>query len=608
MPEQKKIGEIRPSQFITTFGPGSIVDLPNLSAIVAGIDFWNRSQCAPISEPRLQAKLEIKQILSPPQPPEGLYADYAPPTLPVIRFPEYLVCPTCRRLAHYSQFAEPKADGIRWCHHNETPHHRQSPEAKAFPVRFIVACPQGHIHDLPWVRYVHGKVKDGGRCEHPRLFLEELGATGSISNVMVRCESCKTERSLADAFGDKDPRTLGPCRGWRPWLGKNADDRSCQKQLRAMLRGASNAYFSIVESALTIPPHADNPAFDVLGDLEENLSKVETLDELKAYWKFFDRAGQMGITPEQLWQAWQQQQGITKEEAQDLHGPEWLELLKGSQTDGAYDFETAEQEVPDLFKAHVARLIQVKRLREVRVLSGFTRIDPPADATTLLSGEVEMQPASTRAPLTRYGKPKWLPGVMVRGEGIFIALREESVRNWEQRAQSSVGKYMEEAYKQFCADRNLDFPPPFPGVRYVLLHTLAHALMRQLGLSSGYSSTALRERIYCRATAGAEMAGLLIYTATPDSEGSLGGLVEQGETRRFGAALWQALQDAQFCSSDPLCSEHDMKEHGDLNGAACHACTLVAETSCERSNRFLDRSFLVPTVARQDMAYFEGCI
>ncbi len=608
MTERKKVGEIRPSQLITTFGPGAIVDLPNLSAIVAGIDFWNTRLCTPISEPRLQAKLGIKQILSPPLPPEQSFSTYSPPTLPVFRFPEYMVCPTCRRLAHYQKFAEPKKDGVRWCHHDGTPHYKKESPAKVFPVRFIVACPHGHIHDLPWERYVHGQRKEGERCKEPRLLLVEQGATGSIDNVQVLCETCNARRSLAEAFSDKDPRTLGTCKGWRPWLGKDADDRSCGKRLRAMLRGASNAYFPIIVSALTIPPHADNPAFEVLGDLEDNLSAVESLDELKQNWKFFSKAKQMGITPEQLWEAWQHHQGITPEEVEDLHGPEWQELLKGSQVDGAYDFETLEQEVPDLFKDHIARLIQVRRLREVRVLSGFTRIDPPADTTTRLSGEEEMQPTSTRAPLTRHAKPKFLPGVMVRGEGIFIALREEKVRAWEQKVNDASAEYMKEAHEKFCKDRNLDPAPPFPGVRYVLLHTLAHVLMRQLGLNSGYSSTALRERIYCRSTRGKEMAGLLIYTATPDSEGSLGGLVEQGETHKFGAALWQALQNAQLCSSDPLCAEYDMKEHGDLNGAACHACTLVAETSCERSNRYLDRSFLVPTVTRDDLAFFKGCL
>ncbi|MHB9145735.1 MAG: DrmB family protein [Symbiobacteriia bacterium] len=601
MAERKRIGEIRPSQLITTFGPGAIVDLPNTSAIVAGIDCWETRFCTRISEPRLQAKLGVKHFLTPPMPPELPFARANRfPTLPVFRFPEFMVCPTCRRLARYDEFAAPQQDGVRWCHHHGSSKDGDQP-ARTFPVRFIIACPNGHIHDLPWAWYVHGARKDGRECQTPDLALEERGATGSISDVVVRCRTCKAERSLVDAF--RNPHTLGTCEGWRPWLGKGARE-SCGEQLRAMLRGASNGYFPILESALTIPPHADNPAFDVVGDLESNLEVIESLEELKESWKFFGDARQLGITPEQLWEAWQQQKGITAEEALDLHGPEWLELLRGSQTDGTYDFETEEQTVPDLFQDKVARLIQVRRLREVRVLSGFTRLDPPADATTLLSGEAEMQPRSRRAPITKQPRPKWLPGILVRGEGIFVALEEEAVKDWEKRVNQAIGVYMEEAYKQFCVDHDLDSPPPFPGVRYVLLHTLSHALMRQLGLNSGYSSTALRERIYCRSTKGQEMAGILIYTATPDSEGSLGGLVEQGQTRKFGAALWQALQDAQFCSSDPLCSEHDMKDHGDLNGAACHACSLVAETSCERSNRFLDRAFLTPTVAKDGLAFF----
>jgi hypothetical protein len=144
----------------------------------------------------------------------------------------------------------------------------------------------------------------------------------------------------------------------------------------------------------------------------------------------------------------------------------------------------------------------------------------------------------------------------------------------------------------------------FPGMRYVLLHTLAHVLIRQLALDCGYSSSALRERIYCR-TSDEAMAGLLIYTASSDSDGSLGGLVDQAGPDRLGSVLANALRESAYCASDPLCGGGDIGAATNLNGAACHACLLLAETSCEFGNRLLDRATLVETLGDRGMAFFE---
>lgn len=605
MDERAKIGDIRPSQLITTFGPGSIVDLPDLSVMIAGLDKWNKKLCNPISETRLITRLKIDEILAPPT----LERESRDGTLPAFRFPAYMVCPVCRKLAPHWRFADPKKKGILYCHHNGMPEEKNGPngkpEAKVFPVRFMVVCPRGHIDDFPWKWYVHR----GAPCpqgEDSILTIDESGASGSIRDVVVRC-SCNPPkgRSLADAFAGERNSPLGSCGGHRPWLGRD-ESETCDQPLRAMLRGASNAYFPIVQSALSIPPYTA-PAHEVLPLVVDQLTEAESLADFKSGWKWMPReVRDLGFTPEQLWEAWQQKQALAAEAVTDLLFPEYEALLSGSQPDNAYEFETFEQEIPDSFKGFVGRLVQVRRLREVRVLAGFTRVDPPNDVTTMMDQDATVQSTSTRAPLgLNKGGKRWLPGVVVRGEGIFLTLNESRLAEWEQeKTVEAAGKALAAAYEKFCEDRRMKDPPPFPGVRYVLLHSLAHALMRQLGLNSGYSSTALRERIYSRNEEGEQMAGLLIYTASPDSEGSLGGLVDQGQTDRFGAALWQALADAHFCSGDPLCSEHEPKAHGDLNGAACHACQLAAETSCERSNRFLDRSFLVPTVSRQNLAFF----
>jgi hypothetical protein len=139
-----------------------------------------------------------------------------------------------------------------------------------------------------------------------------------------------------------------------------------------------------------------------------------------------------------------------------------------------------------------------------------------------------------------------------------------------------------------------------------MLHTLSHLLIRELALECGYNAASIRERIYADTTGGAPQAGILIYTAAADSDGTLGGLVDLGKPENLGRLLTQALNRAKICSSDPLCSEHDPEKDRSLHVAACHACSLVAETSCERGNRYLDRSLLIPTLERVDAAFFQG--
>jgi len=150
----------------------------------------------------------------------------------------------------------------------------------------------------------------------------------------------------------------------------------------------------------------------------------------------------------------------------------------------------------------------------------------------------------------------------------------------------------------------LDPDEEFPGVRYAMLHTLSHLLVRELALECGYNAASIRERIYASTDGDKPQAGILIYTAAADSDGTLGGLVELGKPENLGRLLTQALARAGICSSDPLCSEHDPGKDRSLHAAACHACSFVSETSCERGNRYIDRALVVPTLEIADAAFF----
>jgi hypothetical protein len=270
-----------------------------------------------------------------------------------------------------------------------------------------------------------------------------------------------------------------------------------------------------------------------------------------------------------------------------------------------HEFEVRHVGVPPGTEAsRLATVGAATRLREVRALRGFTRIESGVDVGELADVaklEIDMAPLGPR-------DVTWGPAVELRGEGIFLSLDEAAVREWEARPEIATrAEELSLKFHDYQADRSEDPSEwqPFPGMRYVLLHSLAHALIRRLCLDAGYSSSALRERIYSESGAD-PMAGLLIYTASSDSEGSLGGLVDQAIPDRFGAILLDALSDSELCAQDPLCGAGELGGAAGLNGAACHACLLLAETSCEASNRFLDRAVIVETLGRFGRWFFRG--
>ena len=195
-----------------------------------------------------------------------------------------------------------------------------------------------------------------------------------------------------------------------------------------------------------------------------------------------------------------------------------------------------------------------------------------------------------------------MPASEVRGEGLFLRLHPELLADWTTRVAATPElDAHQHAYRQFRQNRysdriTADFDPlrGWPGPGYYLLHTLSHLLIRAIALECGYGAASLSERIYA-GTAEQPRQGILIYTAVPDAEGTLGGLVALGEPDALDRILRRAFTDARNCSSDPLCAEHAPSPGDDfLHAAVCHICGFVSETTCERGNRFLDRRFLVP--------------
>lgn len=590
---EKRLGELRPTQLIHTFGVGAVIDLPFFSVMLLGLEDWPEPYCAPVVEERLlravQERLgpQVEKLAAPPFEAEtGLTsANTNPLGIPAATFPRFMRCPYCSLLAPLDRFSlktrPGRPDKAQYIHKNCN----KANEPTVVPARFVVACPAGHFDDFPWHEFVHGP---GDHCPSD-LRLEDFGGT-EATDVRVVCATCGKKNVMANAFS-RDAQ-LPPCRGRRPHL-RDFEAGGCKETPKAMLLGASNAWFAVSLSTLHVP-HA---AADTLAQtVEEYWSKLQgaVVKEVVGYLLSQGQIPKLsGYSAEAIFAAVQaRQQGQVKEEPKDLKVPEWEALTANDPQQQTIDFELKEVAPPTGFEKVIPRVILAKRIREVTALIGFTRIDSPREFASADGEKIK------QAPLTR-GKPRFVPAAEVRGEGIFLQFDERILASWCD-GQSKAEALLLKAHKAWRKRRHIDPPEAgFPGMRFVVLHSFAHALMRQLSLECGYSAASLRERIYSNGddSKGPLMAGVLVYTSAPDSEGTLGGLVRMGQPAELGRHICSALEDMRLCSSDPLCADHDPDPDGiTLHGAACHACLFAPETSCERGNRYLDRRTLVGTV------------
>ena len=607
--KSNRVGGVRPSQMIHTYGPGAVVDLPGLSVVLAGTDQWDVNHTERILEPRLIGAVRavpgchlVAEFRTPPWEDETAspFDEWARIGVPVHPFPRWLRCTGCDLLSPVDrkrfQLDVPvyRPDRARYFH-DKCSGRRPS----AVPARFLIACPDGHLDDFPWEEYVHR----GGRCSGaPVLELKEAGKASRATDVRVVCKTCNTDRLVHDAFGPEAGDHLPRCRGRHPHLQRF--DGACAQPTRALLLGASNAWFAVYRSALTIPT--------VTGDIDQkvaehwdDLSDIDDRGEFDFIVKRLVKgAGEKALRwllrydGDDVWTAIVDRRGGVEGDigTGDLRGPEW-EAFTAAVPPESDDFEVRALDVPSGFKKTLDHPIAVDRLREVQALCGFTRIDGPDAA----------EEART-APLWKVPQA-WLPAAEVRGEGILVRLPEARVEQWEKEYEAS-GSYrdLKQATRNWRTRRGLEPGEGMPPARFVLLHTVSHLLVHQVALECGYSTASIRERLYCRESGdpnGPPMAGVLLYTASPDSEGTLGGLVALSEPSRLAGVLRDAMSRAKICSTDPMCADHHAGDLGDtLHNAACHACLFAPETSCEAGNRYLDRGAVVPVLGRSHNAYF----
>jgi hypothetical protein len=602
--QQQPDGTVRQSQVVTTFGPGAMVDLLTDAVLLGGLDFWSydRNFKIPhISEPRLRDSIverfrQLNRELSQDQPFR------APPIgndreaskfagISVLEFPQWFVCqnPKCRALQ--------RKDGLE--HKSRRYWHQcdRTRKDECVPVRFVAACKRGHIDEFPWISFVH-EIQQTQRCASPSLEFQE-GPTGDFNDIWISC-ACGARQKLNQVLGGLKIR----CRGERPWLGPEGRE-PCEEDTRLLVRTASNSYFPQVVTALSIPDPANelqakvNEVWDVLKNVTpEDLPVFRRIEKVRIALEGFSDDLVMTAV-----KAIKDDRPLTSGPLRTAEFKQFVAAKPEAAGDLApvgEPFFARAAKVKEGLPDGVARVVVATKLREVAAQLGFTRLEPVSPD---LQGEYDLGVKTAALGLTT----NWLPASEIRGEGVFIQLSENAVRDWEE---SDVVK---ERTKELASGydawaRTTEGAPPFPGARFYLLHSLSHLLMSAISLECGYAASAIRERIYCGPSSKdpTPMAAILLSTGTSGTEGTLGGLVEKG--RQIRGHLQRAWDLGRLCSNDPVCSTHSPHEdHAErfLEGAACHGCLFVAECSCERFNRYLDRALVVPSIGHPaELAFF----
>jgi Domain of unknown function (DUF1998) len=629
-------GPIRRSQLIAPFGVGAMVVVKDgTSVIAAGLDHWYdqdggttssseiRIDEFKVEEWRLQKALAISHLRLPPDFRRAQQSQSIPNTeltVPFLRFPRWHFCSYCRSLTELGmtiRSSEPcpvcQANGRR---------------NLLLQVPFVAVCDQGHLQDFPWRQWVHRTATP--TC-NANMKLIATGGT-SLAGQRVECGCGVRPRSLSNitvAKSDGSDSDLSAkldsagapfrCEGERPWLG-DSQSEACGRPLRGSLRSASNVYYARTYSAIFLP-RASHGAPPELIDLLK-------VPPLSTSIKLFESAGQ-DVTPDRLRVLQERLLNDYKDEEirkaltavrdpddqeskprQDITEPDDVAFRRAE-----FSVLRTRQDQTELLTriysiaSYGPKLVHkfddvtlVQRLRETRAFCGFSRI-LPEDSRTL----DQRKNALWRRPPPP--NDSWLPASVVYGEGIFLQLNESELQEWEQRpeVQFHTKKLADRYFGIQRRSRRRTVIEP----RFVLIHTLAHLLINQLTFECGYGSASLRERLFVSSDRRGPMAGLLIYTAAGDSEGTMGGLVKMGQPGYLEPVLAKATRNASWCSTDPVCMEigNRMGQGPDLcNGAACHNCCLIPETSCEEFNRLLDRTVVVGTKDQPELGFLASQI
>lgn len=598
----RSAGKVRQNQLITSFGVGSIVDFVSDTVMIAGIDDWDDSEEFRIYNENLQSLTGVEYFVKPKTDPFNEKINDKSKDIPSYIFPEKLWCTKCNHIID-----------VKSLENQNDPHKCIYCNSRTLVAsRFVIACGNGHIEDFPYHYWVHRGQPCRSNQDTQKIIMYNVDNRSGIDSLMLKCEHCGATRRLEGAFSEYSfsGENGYKCNSNYPHL-KNPryfSSAACDLPMKAVLRSSSSVYFPVSISALSIPPWSKEAVKIVLSKYADISLGVDGRDEVGAVnylKKFFSKYIGEYLTENDFLRAYEivkDNKHLPKRTHKDIYEDEYKELCKGNCGDENGDFTTFTAEMPSRFKQIFDKIVIVERLTEVQSLYGFTRISP-------YSGSLDN---AAIAPLSMK-KKDWLPAVELRGEGIFIQFNKEAVEQWRIRVGKRYVLLADNFDESYFENNRFSDKESRVNETYILLHSFAHLIMRQISMDCGYNIASLKEKIYssfiekdCECL---EMQGVLIYLTSSDADGSLGGLTSIGANQvHFEKVVLNALKKALWCSADPLCITSKQQGVSSLNYSACHDCLLIPETSCEFRNVLLDRASLVGTTSNKEFGFFKDIL
>lgn len=431
---EKKLGEIRPNQFITTYGPGAIMDAVHDSLTVLDIEYWNANNIGQeIRDSRLASFMNVRHFYMP--------STKGKENIPVASFPYTHVCTNdrCKRLFDIREELKNTNYLENYKQHQGS---ASCPDChySAYPARFISICEDGHMDDFPWRWWCHNGKTD---CKE-KLRLKSFGTTSSLAELEVECD-CGAKRRMSGSM-QKENFDGCNCTGNHPQR-PNAIKKICKKKIVPSQRGASNVYFPVTRTAISIPPWT-NPINDLMAEHRRDIDLlIEVLGRDAGLNKSYEKYFEGKFTRDEFNEAYNRLEQNIKDYV-ELKEMEYNAITHHQQVEFQHDvryFKAEEVAIKDSLKKYFSRVIKLHRLREVKVLLGYSRLEMP---------EPEVDDQKQVVKLKSSGPEKWLPAVEINGEGIFIEFNRATMNEWltNSRVAERSKKY-ESCYEEYCKQK-----------------------------------------------------------------------------------------------------------------------------------------------------------
>lgn len=576
--EKISVGDIRKTQLITTFGVGSIVDFKDDTVIIASTDDWdynpndnNEIENRKIFNENLSVITGAEYFLM-PRTTKSTNLFSKEKNIASYVFPEKLHCSRCGNIYDFREL--------------DVKNRHKCPQCGNIinASRFIVVCANGHMDDFPYDWWVHNGRPCPSGVKSPRIKMVNISNRTDIDSLRLECTECKATRSMVQVFSENALSEF-QCTCKHPHFKDPyaKAQHGCHENMRARLRSASGVYFPITKSALLIPPWSKK----VVSCIQKYYKLLKAAEKDNIVYMIRQVLKDNNISDDEIMRSWNAVD-ISMELKQKRSELSVIEdeyaVLSKDENQNEDNFSSYSSSIPQKYKSYFEQLAVIDRLTVTQAFTGFTRI---------------VRNEANSVAISQYPKP-WLPAVELTGEGVFIRFNADKVNKWR-KAHSNRYTAMVNAMveSRFTFDNFSE--------AYVMLHTFAHLFIREISNVCGYSTASIREKIYSEIDENdkVKMCGVLIYVSSPDSDSSLGGLISiANNSEVFEKIMDSMLERASWCSGDPLCILSTRQGYKDLNYAACHDCTLLPETSCERFNCFLDRAAIVGTPDEPNLGFF----